>query len=146
MVILALAVAALAQWTGPRTVEYSGPGFFCGGGYAIHLAAGDRALILPQGHGGAQGARIVLAGREVNIWNGAPRQPGPLVLSYPGGGVTEQKNGAGVAYTVSDQTDFGLRLTSDAFRGFKQDRWFFSRADFAEDVDHRVDCLAALSY
>jgi len=115
-------------------------------GYAIHLSQGDRALILPQGHGGAQGARIVLAGREVNIWNGAPRQPGPLVLTYPGGGVTQQHNGAGVAYTVSDQTDFGLRLTSDAFRGFKQDRWFFSRADFAEDVDHRVDCLAALSY
>jgi len=146
MILLAFAAAVAAQWTGPRTVEYSGPGFFCGGGYAIHLAAGDRALILPQGHGGAQGARIVLAGREVNIWNGAPRQPGPLVLSYPGGGVTEQKNGAGVAYTVSDQTDFGLRLTSDAFRGFKQDRWFFSKADFAEDVDHRVVCLAALSY
>src|SRR6478672_4310375 len=145
MILLALAAAAAMQWTGPRTVEYSGPGFFCGGGYAIHLAQGDRALILPQGHGGAQGARIVLAGREVNIWNGAPRQPGPLVLTYPGGGVTQQHNGAGVAYTVSDQTDFGLRLTSDAFRGFKQDRWFFSRADFAEDVDHRVVCLAALS-
>jgi len=146
MILLAFAAAVAAQGTGPRTVEYSGPGFFCGGGYAIHLSQGDRALILPQGHGGAQGARIVLAGREVNIWNGAPRQPGPLVLTYPGGGVTQQHNGAGVAYTVSDQTDFGLRLTSDAFRGFKQDRWFFSRADFAEDVDHRVDCLAALSY
>ena len=90
MILLALAAAAAMQWTGPRTVEYNGPGYFCGGGYAIHLAQGDRALILPQGHGGAQGTRLVLAGREVNVWNGAPPQPGPMVLRYPGGAVTQQ--------------------------------------------------------
>jgi hypothetical protein len=145
MILLAFA-AALAQWTGPRTVEYTGPGYFCGGGYAIHLARGDRALILPQGHGGAQGARIVLAGREVNIWGGAPRQPGPLVLRYPSGAVTQQREGAGIAYTVSDETDFGLHLTSDAFRGFKKDSWFFNRANFTDGVDERVECLAAVSY
>ena len=44
---MALAAAALTQWTGPRTVEYKGPGYFCGGGYAIRLTRGERALILP---------------------------------------------------------------------------------------------------
>src|ERR1043165_2228487 len=107
MILFALALAAQPQWTGPRTEEYTGPGYFCGGGYAVRLARGDRALILPQGHGGAQGARIVLSGREVNVWGGAPHVPGPLVLRYPGGGVTQQKEEGGVAYTVSDETDFG---------------------------------------
>jgi hypothetical protein len=49
MILFALAAAAAAQWTGPHTEEYRGPGYFCGGGYAIRLARGDRALILPQG-------------------------------------------------------------------------------------------------
>jgi hypothetical protein len=75
MILLTLAAAALSPWTGPRTEEYAGPGYFCGGGYAIRLAPGDRALVLPQGQG-AQGARIVIAGREVNIWSGAAREAG----------------------------------------------------------------------
>ena len=146
MILLTIAAAAAMQWTGPRTVEYTGPGYFCGGGYAVRLARGDRAFILPQGHGGAQGARVVLAGREVNVWSGAPPQPGQLVLRYRGGAVRQQAEGGGVSYVVSDQTDFGLRLTSEAFRGFKRDGWFFSRADFREGVDDRVPCLAAVSY
>jgi hypothetical protein len=146
MILIALAAAAMAQWTGPRTVEYNGPGNFCGGGYAIHLAQGDRALILPQGHGGAQGARVVVAGREINIWNGAPPQPGPVVVRYPGGAVTQQMIDGRIAYTVNNETEFGLRLTSDAFRGFKNDRWFFSKADFREGIDEHVACLAARSY
>src|SRR3954470_18130387 len=131
MILLVLALVAQGQWTGPRTEEYTGPGYFCGGGYAIRLARGDRALILPQGQG-AQGARIVLAGREVNIWSGASREPGPVLLRYRGVAVTQSRGGPGVAYVVADQSDsdFALRLTSDAFRGFKRDNWFFSRANF----------------
>jgi hypothetical protein len=66
MILLALAAAATAQWTGPPTVEYRGPGNFCGGGYRVLLARGDRALVLPQDTG-SQGVRLVLAGREVNV-------------------------------------------------------------------------------
>ena len=148
MILLTIAAAAAMQWTGPRTVEYTGPGYFCGGGYAVRLARGDRALILPQGHGGAQGARVVLGGREVNVLSGAPREPGPVLVRYRGAAVTLASSGPGVAYTVSDQTDsaFALRLTSDAFRGFKRDGWFFSRANFSDGVDDRVPCLAARSY
>jgi hypothetical protein len=144
MILLAFAAAAMTQWTGPRTEEYRGPGYFCGGGYAVRLAKGDRALILPQGRG-AQGARIVLAGREVNIWSGASREAGRVVVRYGGSAVT-QSNGDGTAYTVSDETDFALRLTSDSFRGFKRDGWFFSRANFASGADDRVACLSAQSY
>jgi hypothetical protein len=147
MILLALAAAAAAQWTGPHTEEYRGPGYFCGGGYAIRLARGDRALILPQGQG-AQGARIVLAGREVNIWSGARREAGPVVVRYRGAAVTQSQGEPGVAYVVGDQTDtaFALRLTSDAFRGFKRDGWFFAKANFADGIDDRVQCLAAQSY
>jgi len=147
MILLALAAAAAAQWTGPRTEEYRGPGYFCGGGYAIRLARGDRALILPQGQG-AQGARIVLAGREVNIWSGARREAGPVVVRYRGAAVTQSQGEPGVAYVVGDQSDsaFALRLTSDAFRGFKRDGWFFAKANFADGIDDRVQCLAAQSY
>lgn len=147
MILLALAAAAAAQWTGPRTEEYTGPGYFCGGGYAVRLARGDRALILPQGQG-AQGARIVLAGREVNIWSGAAREGGPVVVRYRGAAVTQSNGGPGVEYVVNDQSDsdFALRLTSDAFRGFKRDGWFFSRANFADGADDRVPCLATRSY
>ena len=144
MILLMLAATALAQWTGPRTEEYTGPGYFCGGGYAIRLARGDRALILPQGRG-AQGARIVLAGREVNIWSGASREPGRVVVRSRGSAVTQNSAGHDVAYVVADQTDFALRLTSDSFRGFKRDNWFFSRANFSEGADERVRCLAAIS-
>jgi hypothetical protein len=147
MNLLALAAAAAAQWTGPHTEEYRGPGYFCGGGYAIRLARGDRALILPQGQG-AQGARIVLAGREVNIWSGARREAGPVVVRYRGAAVTQSQGEPGVAYVVGDQSDsaFALRLTSDAFRGFKRDGWFFTKANFADGIDDRVQCLAAQSY
>lgn len=147
MIALALALAVQGQWTGPHTEEYKGPGYFCGGGYAIHLAKGDRALILPQSaNAGIQGARLVIAGREVNFWNSAPHEAGHVVIRYGGTAVTEQNEASGVAYTVSDQADFGLHLTSDAFRGFKRDGWFFSKANFTNGVDDRVRCLAAYSY
>jgi len=147
MILLALALALQGQWTGPHTEEYKGPGYFCGGGYAIHLARGDRALILPQSaSAGVQGARLVLGGREANVWSGASHAPGRVVVSYGGTAVTEQANGDQVEYRVSDQNDFGLRLTSDAFRGFKRDGWFFIKANFSSSAEDRVHCLAAYSY
>src|SRR5262249_5560044 len=146
MILLAFVAAVLVQWTGPRTVEYLGPGYFCGGGYAVHLGPGERALILPQGRG-AQGARLVLGGsREVNVWTGAAPQPGPVVVHYGGTAVTEQRDNGQISYTVSDETGFGLRLTSSAFQGFKRDGWFFAKANCTNGVDDHVPCLAAYSY
>ena len=145
MILVALAAAALVQWTGPRTEEYRGPGNFCGGGYAVRLAKGDRALVLPQDTGG-QGVRLVLAGREVNVRSGARPEPGHVVSRRGGSAVTEQVDGGSTSYLVSDETSFGLRITSDAFRGFKRDNWFFAKANFAKGADERVDCLAAYSY
>jgi hypothetical protein len=145
MILMVLAAAALAQWTGPRTEEYRGPGNFCGGGYAIRLAKGDRALVLPQDTGG-QGVRLVLAGREVNVHSGVRPQPGRVVARRGGSAVSEQSDSGRTAYIVSDATSFGLSVTSDAFRGFKRDSWFFAKANFAEGADERVNCLAAYSY
>ena len=145
MILMMLAAAALTQWTGPRTEEYKGPGYFCGGGYAVHLTRGERALILPQGQA-PQATRLVLSGGEVNILTGAHREAGKVVLRYGGSAVTEQNDGAGVTYLVSDETPYGLRLTSDAFRGFKRDGWFFAKAKFAAGADERVECLSAFSY
>jgi hypothetical protein len=145
MILLAFAAATLAQWTGPRTEEYRGPGYFCGGGYAVHLAKGDRALILPQGQA-PQATRLVLSGREVNIWTGAHREAGKVVLRYGGSAVTQQDDGGSIAYIVSDQTPYSLRVTSDAFHGFKRDGWFFNKANFANGADERVSCLSAYSY
>ena len=145
MILLILAAAAAAQWTGPRTEEYRGPGYFCGGGYAVHLAKGERALILPQGQA-PQATRLVLSQGEVNILTGAHREPGKIVLRYGGSAVIEQNDGGGVTYLISDETPYGLRVTSDAFRGFKRDGWFFGKAKFAEGVDERVSCLSAYSY
>jgi hypothetical protein len=144
MILMAFAAAALAQWTGPRTEEYRGPGYFCGGGYAVHLTRGERALILPQGQA-PQATRLVLSGGEVNIVTGARPEPGKLVLRYGGSAVTEQNGGEGVAYIISDQTPYGLRVTSGAFRGFKRDGWFFAKAKFAQGADERVQCLSAYS-
>lgn len=145
MILLAFAAAAMTQWTGPRTEEYRGPGNFCGGGYRIFLAGGDRALVLPQDTGG-QGVRLVLAGREVNLHSGVQAEPGRVVMHYRGGtAVREQGAGRGVTYVVADQTSFALRVTSDAFRGFKRDSWFFNRANFSEGSDEGVRCLAAYS-
>jgi hypothetical protein len=145
MILIALAAAALTQWTGPRTVEYKGPGYFCGGGYAVRLTRGERALILPQGQA-PQATRLVLSGGEVNILTGAHPEPGKVVLRVRGSAVTEQSDGGGVAYTVSDDTAYGLRVTSGAFRGFKSDRWFFAKANFAAGADETVQCLSAYSY
>ena len=145
MILIALAAAAAAQWTGPRTEEYRGPGYFCGGGYAVRLTHGERALILPQGQA-PQATRLVLSGGEVNILTGARGEPGKVVLRYGGSAVTEQNNGGNVVYIVSDATPYGLRLTSDAFRGFKNDGWFFAKTKFAEGADERVQCLSAYSY
>lgn len=129
------------------TEEYRGPGYFCGGGYAIHLVRGDRALVLPQSaSANVQGTRLVLGGREVNVWNGAPRERGRVVVRYGGTAVSEQSDGGQISYVVADQTDFALRLTSDAFRGFKRDGWFFAKANFSSTAENRVRCLAAQSY
>ena len=108
---------------------------------------GERALVLPQDTGG-QGVRLVLAGgREVNIHSGVRPQPGPVVLHYRGGtAVTQQSDGGGVAYVVADQTSFALAVTSDTFRGFKRDGWFFTKANFSEGADERGSCLSAYSY
>jgi hypothetical protein len=144
MILLALAAAAQAQWTGPRTIEYRGPGNFCGGGYAISLATGDRALVLPQGQA-PQATRLVIGGREVNIRTGVRPEQGKVVKQYAGGTVAQAGEGTAIAYVVSDETPFGLRLTSEAFRGFKADRWFFSHANFASRADVGIDCLSAIS-
>lgn len=144
MLLLAFAAAALAPWS-PQTVEYRGPGHYCGGGYRISLAAGDRALVLPQGLA-PQATRLVINGHEVNVRTGELPQPGAVVLHYPGGAVTQVNDGSGVAYVVSNETPYGLRLTSDAFRGFKLDRWFFGKANFAGGADAGVNCLAGRSY
>src|SRR4051812_39550348 len=130
MILLALAAAVLTQWTGPRTEEYLGPGNFCGGGYRISLATGDRALVLPQG-AGAPAARVILSGRDVSIWTGARPIHGREVLRYGDAAVTQASDSGAIAYVVSDETDFSLRLTSDAFRGFKNDGWFFRHANFS---------------
>ena len=145
MILTALAAAALMQWTGPRTEEYLGPGNFCGGGYRVHLARGDRALVLPQDTGG-QGVRLVLAGREVNIRSGGRPGPGPVVLRYAGSSVIQQRDGDAIAYVIADETPFGLSVTSSAFHGFKSDRWFFNRANFAADSDAGAQGLAAYSH
>jgi hypothetical protein len=145
MILLTLAAAAAMQWTGPRTVEYVGPGNFCGGGYAIHLSRGERALVLPQGHG-PQATRLVLSGGEVNILTGARMEPGRVVSQRGGSIVTEQGDAGRIAYLVGDETPYGLRIVSNAFRGFKRDNWFFAKANFSSDADQTTNCLAGRSY
>lgn len=147
MILLALAAAATMQpqWTGPRTVQYEGPGYYCGGGYAIHLGRRERALILPQGHG-PQATRLVLSQGEVNILTGARMEPGRVVSRRPGTIVTEQGSGEGIAYLVGDETPYGLRIMSSAFKGYKRDGWFFAKANFRSDADQTTNCLSARSY
>jgi hypothetical protein len=145
MILLALALAAQGQWTGPRTEEYRGPGNFCGGGYRVSLGKGERALVLPQDTGG-QGVRLVLSRGEVNIHSGVRPEPGRVVMHYRGGTAVTQQSDGGVFYTVADQTSFALGVTSSAFRGFKTDGWFFAKANFAADSDQGAKCLSAYSY
>src|SRR3954452_5492283 len=145
IIATAFAAAALAQWTGPRTVEYMGPGVYCGGGYAIRLGPGERALVLPQGHA-PQSTRLVLSRGEVNVWTGVHTEPGRIVQHYGGSAVVEQGDGNGFAYLISDETPYGLRITSSAFHGYKHDRWFFTKANFASDADHTSNCLATYSH
>jgi len=67
-------------------------------------------------------------------------------MHYGAGTAVIQHNGpGGIAYVVADQTSFALAVTSAAFRGIKNDRWFFTKADFAEDSDRGANCLAAFS-
>jgi hypothetical protein len=147
MILMMAAAAALLQWTGPHTEQYTGPGYFCGGGYAVQLGRGERALVLPQGSGAeVQGVRLVLSRGEVNVWTGVRAEPGRIVSRNGTSAVTEQDGGDGISYIVSKDTDFGLKLTSSAFHGFKQDKWFFKQANFAAGADDAVSCLAAVSY
>ena len=89
---------------------------------------------------------MIVSGHNVSIWSGAERDAGRLVIRYGGTAVREQDEGGDVSYLVSDQTDFALRLTSDGFRGFRRDGWFFTRANFSSAAENRVRCLAAISY
>ena len=145
MILLALAAATMAQWTGPRTVEYQGPGYFCGGGYAIHLTQGERALVLPQGQA-PQATRLVLSGGEVNIVTGVRSEPGLVVGRKGANSIVEQDDGGAISYLISDETPYGLRVTSNGFHGFKKDAWFFAKAKFESDSGRSVSCLSARSY
>lgn len=145
MIFFTLASAALAQWTGPHTEAYVGPGYFCGGGYSVLLSKGDRALVLPQGSG-APSARVILKDRNVSIWTGATRETGRIAQRYGGIVLTEGHDRGKTVYSVSDPTDFALRLTSDSFQGFNRDRWFFSRANFSSAAEKAVRCLSSTSY
>jgi len=93
----------------------------------------------------AQATRFVFSAGEVNVQSGARPQPGPVVRRYGGTLVTKASDGDGITYIVSDQTGFGLRVTSSAFRGPKSDRWFFNKANFAGHADEGVNCLAGFS-
>jgi hypothetical protein len=88
----------------------------------------------------------VLAGHEVNVWSGAINQLGPVVQSYGDVAVIQGNDNGKIIYTVSDQTNYGLHLASDAFQGFRRDRWFFGRANFSSDAERGVECLSAYSY
>lgn len=143
MILLTLAAgAALAQWSREGQEIYTGPGWFCGGGYRVHLAPRDRVVAQPQA-GGAAGAQLRINGRQVSIWTGVQGGSGPAVSHFRGGLVRQANDGPNIVYTISDQTPYGVRVTSDAFRGFKQDAWFFSRANFDSDQEEAVRCLAA---
>ena len=99
---------------------------------AIRLARGDRALILPQGQASAGRAARTRAGARSTSGPALRREAGPVVVRYRGAAVTQSHGEPGVAYVVADDTDsgFALRLTSDAFRGFKRDGWFFTKREF----------------
>ena len=142
--MILLALLAAQSWA-PHTIEYVGPGNFCGGGYRISLGERERALILPQGHG-PQATRLVVFGGEVNVHTGAAPVAGKVVVRFHDGVVTQVNEGSGIAYVVSNGTPYGLRLTSDAFRGYKTDYWFFRKAHFSEGSDEGSDCLAGRSF
>jgi hypothetical protein len=147
MIQLFAALAALFQWTGPHTEQYRGPGYFCGGGYRVQLGTGERALVLPQSRSAeVQSVRLVLSHGEVNVWSGVRAQPGPVVLRQGEAAVTQLQDGGAISYIVSNETPYGLRLTSEAFRGFRQDRWFFTHANFSAGAENSVPCLSAYSY
>ena len=89
--------------------------------------------------------RLVLSHGEVNVWSGARAEPGQVVLRYRETAVTEHSGSGGISYIISNDTPYGLRLTSDAFRGFAKDKWFFSHANFASGAENAVPCLSAFS-
>lgn len=142
MILFALAGAAMVQWSRDTPEIYTGPGYFCGGGYSVHLAPRDRVVVQAQA-GGAAGAQLNLGGREVSIWTGATGGPGEVVARLPSSIVRQGNDGPRIVYTVGDESPYGLHVTSGAFRGFKQDRWFFSRANFSSNAERLVPCLAA---
>jgi len=142
MILLAFAAAALSQWSRDTPEIYTGPGYFCGGGYSVHLLPHDRVVVQAQA-GGAAGAQLNLGGREVSIWTGATGGPGEVVERLPGSIIMQGTDGPRIVYTVGDETPYGLHVTSSGFRGFKQDRWFFSRANFSSNAERIVPCLAA---
>ena len=73
----------------------------------------------------------------MNIHSGVRPEPGPVVMRYGGGTAVTQQNDGGGDRLRRRRPDAAsrLRVTSDAFRGFKRDGWFFTKANFAEDAD-----------
>ena len=145
MIAMALAAAAQLHWTGPHTVQYNGPGYFCGDGYRVQLARGERVEVLPQSPG-IPSAKLILAHGEIDVWSGAQAEHGRTVLRHPGSTVTEQGDGASVSYFISNGSPYGIRLTSGAFHGFARDKWLFAHANFSSEDDHGDGCLASVSY
>lgn len=142
MILMVFVAAALAQWSRDTPETYIGPGYFCGGGYSVRLSPRDRVVVQAQA-GGAAGAQLTIGGRQVSIWTGASGGPGRIVGHFRGGNIRQGVDGDKIVYTASDETPYGVHVTSPSFHGFTHDGWFFSRANFASNAEEMVRCLAA---
>ena len=118
MILLTLvAAAALTQWSRETPEIYTGPGYFCGGGYSVHLSPHDRVVVQAQA-GGAAGAQLNLGGREISIWTGATGGPGQVVARLPGSIITQGNDGPRILYTVGDDALRPARVER-RFSGFQ---------------------------
>ena len=66
-----------------------------------------------------------------------------MVFRFRRGAIHQANDGSNIVYSITDETPYGVRVTSDGFRGFKRDSWFFSRANFDAGAEEAVHCLAA---
>jgi hypothetical protein len=125
-----------------EVAQYTGPGTYCGGGFAIRLEAGDRVLFLDP-HIDFWRMIIHVGGHQVAgfMTMVGSERGGQIVDSVPGRRLREVTADNSASYEFGDPPTT-TSLTSRDFHGHAQDGWLLSRIDMQQDIRSDPACLS----
>jgi hypothetical protein len=145
LALFAFAAFVPAVHAQPAEQRFDGPGWYCGGTYTVRLDWNDRATFQPPVVDMAR-TELRLAKKRVTITAGPGEPPAGRSIAKIGAAdlrITAEGKKR-VLYVLDDGQPFPLQISSPDFRGYAEDRWFFSHFVYEREDTKSVACLDAV--